>query len=175
LHRRILCFRPPDEFVFPARLAFDIQNPSFGIAHKDGAGHRIVGWVFFAGQRIDAEGEALGTRCARGKEKRLGLNAPIGRQGDLALGQRLRPIAHRQFRRLTRVTPLRQADRRRDAAIGDCVRSHADVFDLDIMAALLPAESYGVHREAAVPQRLERFAADARAARPRRVLAAVAQ
>ena len=53
LHRRIVFFSTANEFVFPSRLAFDIENAPLRVAHKERARHRVVGQIFFAGERYE--------------------------------------------------------------------------------------------------------------------------
>ncbi len=53
LHRWVIVFRAADEFVLPARLAFDIEDAALRVADEDRPRDRIVGEVLFAGQRFD--------------------------------------------------------------------------------------------------------------------------
>ena len=65
LHDAVVLFRAPDEFVFPARLAFDVQHAALVRFDVHQARDGIVVAIFLARQRIDRKLERLGAGVAR--------------------------------------------------------------------------------------------------------------
>ena len=60
----------------------------------DQARHRVVGAVLFARQRLDRELQRLGAGGAGVEQQRLGLDAAVRPERDLARGQDLVAVAH---------------------------------------------------------------------------------
>ena len=80
LHRWIVIFGTANEFVFPARLAFDIEDAALCIGDEQGTRDGIVGEVLFAGERLHSELNALCARGAGGEKQWFGLDASVGSQ-----------------------------------------------------------------------------------------------
>ncbi len=96
LHRGIVVFGAANEFEFPARLAFDVEDAALFIADQQRARDGVVGEVLFAGERLHSEFDALCARGSGGKEQRFGLHAAVGTEGDLVFFQDLVAIANRE-------------------------------------------------------------------------------
>ena len=170
LHAVIVVLGPPDEFVLPARLAFDVQHAALVGFHVDQTRDGVVRRVGLAGQRIERELQRLGAGSADIEQQILGLRLSVRRQRDLLCGQDFVSVAHAQRGLSARVAPLVKADARHQSRIRQRAGGDANVVDLHVAGHLFLAEAHGVNGDAAAAQRCDRVPVD-----PAGVVGAVAQ
>ena len=94
LELMVVLSRAAQEFVLPARLAFDVKDAALLAADGDEALERVVGCALFAGQRSCGEGELLDSGGAGAEENGFGLSDAVWPQRHLAFSERVRALPH---------------------------------------------------------------------------------
>jgi len=124
----------------------------------------LFGQIFFARQRINAEGSnSLAPAAPASRKSGSVWMRPSGPSTISRWVIVAEPLAYRQCHFLARVTMLRQAHSCSHARIHLSSGRHAYIFDLHVVRALFFPKADGVHRQAAIAQSLQRVEPNARA------------
>ena len=149
LHDAVVILGAANEFVFPARLAFDVQHAAFARLDVHQARHRIIGLICFAGHGVDAKLQGFCARGARVEEQAFALDFVVRTKGDVVRGQNIRAVAHSQRRLAPCIPPLMKTHARGKTRIGQRARSDDGVVDstsLGICSSPKPTVCTGMRR-----------------------------
>ena len=135
----------PDEFEFPSRLTFEVQNPGPLRIHADETAHGIIGGVLFIRKRRYG-GLHISRSGGSGVErKNLALLGAVASNGHVGGGEQPVPVLQREMNLLSCVTVFMEADYGADARFGERPCGELHVVDFDIVRELFAAKSDGVN------------------------------